>query len=110
MKPRPSGVEMQNNSDKLLEMSVAVGEDVTLPCEVESIPPPIITWAKDKQLISPFSPRYQFCLCLCVSSQISGRTFQGICEKYTNTWDLIYKEISRISTYNNFLIVTIHNL
>ncbi|ROL43461.1 Hemicentin-1, partial [Anabarilius grahami] len=61
VKPRPSivgGVEIQNNSDKLLEMSVTVGDDVTLPCEVESIPPPIITWAKDKQLISPFSPRH----------------------------------------------------
>ncbi len=66
MKPRLSGVggiEMQNNSGKLLEMSVKVGDDVTLPCEVESVPPPIITWAKDKQLISPFSNRYQFNLC-----------------------------------------------
>uniref|UniRef100_A0A8C1K3P7 Hemicentin-1 n=1 Tax=Cyprinus carpio TaxID=7962 RepID=A0A8C1K3P7_CYPCA len=42
----------------LLEMSVKVGDDVTLPCEVESVPPPIITWAKDKQLISPFSNRH----------------------------------------------------
>ncbi|KAL0164835.1 hypothetical protein M9458_040588, partial [Cirrhinus mrigala] len=49
------GTEVENNSGKLLEMSVTVGDDVTLPCEVESVPPPIITWAKDKQLISPFS-------------------------------------------------------
>uniref|UniRef100_A0A673IBQ3 Hemicentin-1 n=1 Tax=Sinocyclocheilus rhinocerous TaxID=307959 RepID=A0A673IBQ3_9TELE len=61
VKPRQSvvgGTEMQNNSGKLLEMSVKVGDDVTLPCEVESVPPPIITWAKDKQLISPFSNRH----------------------------------------------------
>ncbi|XP_016146102.1 hemicentin-1-like [Sinocyclocheilus grahami] len=61
VKPRLSGVggtEMQNNYSKLLEMSVKVGDDVTLPCEVESIPPPIITWAKDKHLISPFSNRH----------------------------------------------------
>ncbi|XP_051581270.1 hemicentin-1-like isoform X1 [Myxocyprinus asiaticus] len=63
VRPRPSGgvgggAEILNNSDELLEMSVTVGDDVTLPCEVESVPPPVITWAKDKQLISPFSPRY----------------------------------------------------
>ncbi|XP_050994845.1 LOW QUALITY PROTEIN: hemicentin-1 [Labeo rohita] len=61
VKPRLSGVggtEVENNSGKLLEMSVKVGDDVTLPCEVESVPPPIITWAKDKQLISPFSNRH----------------------------------------------------
>lgn len=66
MKPRLSGVggtEVENNSGKLLEMSVKVGDDVTLPCEVESVPPPIITWAKDKQLISPFSNRYELHLC-----------------------------------------------
>uniref|UniRef100_A0A8C1GCV3 Hemicentin-1 n=1 Tax=Cyprinus carpio TaxID=7962 RepID=A0A8C1GCV3_CYPCA len=61
VKPRLSGVggtEMENNYNKLLEMSVKVGDDVTLPCELENIPPPIITWAKDKQLISPFSNRH----------------------------------------------------
>lgn len=61
VRPRPSGgggAGIQGNLDELLEMSVTVGDDVTLPCEVKSVPPPIITWAKDKQLISPFSPRY----------------------------------------------------
>lgn len=60
VRPRLSGGGggIHGNSDELLEMSVTVGDDVTLPCEVESVPPPIITWAKDKQLISPFSPRY----------------------------------------------------
>nr|XP_055041763.1 hemicentin-1 isoform X2 [Misgurnus anguillicaudatus] len=61
VRPRPSsggGAGIQGHSDELLEMSVTVGDDVTLPCEVDSVPPPIISWAKDKQLISPFSPRH----------------------------------------------------
>ncbi|KAI7799480.1 hemicentin-1 isoform X1 [Triplophysa rosa] len=61
VRPRPSsggGAGIKSNLDELLEMSVTVGDDVTLPCEVKSVPPPIITWAKDKQLISPFSPRH----------------------------------------------------
>ncbi|KAK0141476.1 Hemicentin-1 [Merluccius polli] len=38
-------------------VSVSEGREVTLPCEVHSFPPPTITWAKERQLISPFSPR-----------------------------------------------------
>uniref|UniRef100_A0A8C1I856 Hemicentin 1 n=1 Tax=Cyprinus carpio TaxID=7962 RepID=A0A8C1I856_CYPCA len=98
-KPRLSGVggtEMENNYNKLLEMSVKVGDDVTLPCELENIPPPIITWAKDKQLISPFSNRYQHIqlpsgsmrltetrvtdsgMYLCVATNIAGNFTQTI--------------------------------
>lgn len=40
-----------------VQMSVIEGEDAILPCEVDSVPPPTISWAKEKQLISPFSPR-----------------------------------------------------
>ncbi|XP_055041763.2 hemicentin-1 isoform X2 [Misgurnus anguillicaudatus] len=61
VRPRPSsggGAGIQGHSDELLEMSVTVGDDVTLPCEVDSVPPPLISWAQDKQLISPFSPRH----------------------------------------------------
>ncbi|GAA6099393.1 hemicentin-1 isoform X2 [Tachysurus ichikawai] len=60
VRPRLSGVgvEDQSGSRDPLDLSVMVGEDVTLPCEVTSVPPPIITWAKDKQLISPYSPRH----------------------------------------------------
>lgn len=59
VKPRVSrpGDEEGNAYDKPLEISVIAGEDVTLPCEVKSLPPPIITWAREMQLISPFSPR-----------------------------------------------------
>ena len=45
------------SQDKPVEIAVLAGEEVTLPCEVKSSPPPIITWAKENQLISPFSPR-----------------------------------------------------
>ncbi|TKS74334.1 Hemicentin-1 Fibulin-6 [Collichthys lucidus] len=41
------------------KMSVIEGEDAILPCEVRSVPPPTISWAKEKQLISPFSPSIQ---------------------------------------------------
>ncbi|KAK3506808.1 hypothetical protein QTP70_028372 [Hemibagrus guttatus] len=58
VRPRLSGVGDQTVSGDLLDMLVTAGEEVTLPCEVHSVPPPIITWAKDKQLISPYSPRH----------------------------------------------------
>eukprot|EP00079_Xenopus_tropicalis_P024320 XP_012816895.1 PREDICTED: hemicentin-1 [Xenopus tropicalis] len=41
-----------------IEISVRAGDDVILPCEVKSVPPPFITWAKETQLISPFSQRH----------------------------------------------------
>ncbi|KAK1804810.1 hypothetical protein P4O66_003652 [Electrophorus voltai] len=60
VRPRLSGggASGEAGSGELLHMSVRVGDDITLPCEVQSVPPPIITWAKDKQLISPYSPRH----------------------------------------------------
>ncbi|XP_033937393.1 hemicentin-1 [Pseudochaenichthys georgianus] len=39
-------------------MTVVEGEDAILLCEVHSVPPPTISWAKERQLISPFSPRH----------------------------------------------------
>ncbi|NXU50379.1 HMCN1 protein, partial [Turnix velox] len=62
VKPRVSrpGDQQGNGDDKPIEISVIAGEDVTLPCAVKSLPPPIITWAKETQLISPFSPRHTF--------------------------------------------------
>lgn len=59
VKPRVSRPENQQEDayDKPIEISVTAGEDVTLPCDVKSLPPPVITWAKEMQLISPFSPR-----------------------------------------------------
>lgn len=59
VKPRVSrpGDQQGNAYDEPIDISVTAGEDITLPCEVKSLPPPIITWAKEMQLISPFSPR-----------------------------------------------------
>lgn len=57
VRPRVFGDQRGLSQDKPVEISVLAGEEATLPCEAKSLPPPIITWAKDSQLISPFSPR-----------------------------------------------------
>ncbi|CAB1323870.1 unnamed protein product, partial [Coregonus sp. 'balchen'] len=95
VRPRQSGASGGAGGDGgALEVSVIEGEDVTLPCEVQSVPPPIITWAKEKQLISPFSPRHTQLpsgsmkilesrvsdngLYVCVASNIAGNFTQNI--------------------------------
>ncbi|XP_064928861.1 hemicentin-1 isoform X2 [Columba livia] len=96
VKPRVSrpGDEEGNAYDKPLEISVIAGEDVTLPCEVKSLPPPIITWAREMQLISPFSPRHTFLpsgsmkisetqiadsgMYICVATNIAGNVTQSV--------------------------------
>ncbi|KFP01647.1 Hemicentin-1, partial [Calypte anna] len=96
VKPRVSrpGDQEGNASDNPIEISVLAGEDVTLPCEVKSLPPPIITWAKEMQLISPFSPRHTFLpsgsmkisetqvsdsgMYLCVATNIAGNVTQSV--------------------------------
>ncbi|KAK5869646.1 hypothetical protein PBY51_024348 [Eleginops maclovinus] len=75
-------------------MTVVEGEDAILPCEVHSVPPPTISWAKERQLISPFSPRHTQLssgsmkiletrvsdsgLYVCVASNIAGNLTQFI--------------------------------
>ncbi|POI31768.1 hypothetical protein CIB84_004481, partial [Bambusicola thoracicus] len=77
-----------------IEISVITGEDVTLPCEVKSLPPPIITWAKETQLLSPFSLRHTFLpsgsmkisetqvsdsgMYFCVATNIAGNVTQSV--------------------------------
>ncbi|AWP10692.1 putative hemicentin-1 [Scophthalmus maximus] len=77
-----------------MRMSVIEGEDAILPCEVHSVPPPTISWAKERQLISPFSPRHTQLpsgsmkiletrvsdsgLYVCVASNIAGNLTQSI--------------------------------
>ncbi|XP_030135337.4 hemicentin-1 [Taeniopygia guttata] len=96
VKPRVSrpGDQQGNAYDKPIEVSVIAGEDVTLPCEVRSLPPPIITWAKEMQLISPFSPRHTFLpsgsmkisetqvsdsgMYICVATNIAGNVTQSV--------------------------------
>ncbi|XP_028823701.1 hemicentin-1 isoform X1 [Denticeps clupeoides] len=76
------------------EVTVTVGNDATLPCEVQSVPPPVISWARDRQLISPYSPRHTHLpsgslkiretqltdagLYVCVASNIAGNFTQKI--------------------------------
>ncbi|XP_066048296.1 hemicentin-1 [Chamaea fasciata] len=96
VKPRVSrpGDQQGNAHDKPIEVSVIAREDVTLPCEVRSLPPPIITWAKEMQLISPFSPRHTFLpsgsmkisetqvsdsgMYICVATNIAGNVTQSV--------------------------------
>ncbi|XP_059503813.1 hemicentin-1 isoform X2 [Stegostoma tigrinum] len=95
VKPRIITESRGSESGSLKEISVIEGEDVTLSCEVQSFPPPIISWAKNMQLISPFSPRHTQLssgamriietrlsdsgLYLCVATNIAGNITQ-----YTN--------------------------
>ncbi|XP_005733181.1 hemicentin-1 isoform X1 [Pundamilia nyererei] len=76
------------------KMSVIEGEDAVLPCDVHSVPPPIISWAKERQRISPYSPRHAKLpsgsmkiletrlsdsgLYVCVASNIAGNLTQSI--------------------------------
>ncbi|XP_038613568.1 hemicentin-1 [Tachyglossus aculeatus] len=93
VKPRLSGHQGKSH-DKPIEISVTAGEDVLLPCEVKSLPPPVVTWAREMQLISPFSSRHTFLssgslkisetritdsgLYLCVATNIAGNVTQSI--------------------------------
>ncbi|KAF3823358.1 hypothetical protein GH733_010794, partial [Mirounga leonina] len=94
VRPRVFGDQRGLSQDKPVEISVLAGEEVTLPCEIKSLPPPIITWAKETQLISPFSPRHTFLpsgsmkiietrvsdsgMYLCVATNIAGNVTQSV--------------------------------
>ncbi|GLD49762.1 hemicentin-1, partial [Lates japonicus] len=93
IRPR-SNVDGAGVSAEPVRMSVIEGEDAILPCEVHSVPPPTISWAKERQLISPFSPRHTQLpsgsmkiletrvsdsgLYVCVASNIAGNLTQSI--------------------------------
>nr|XP_051676343.1 hemicentin-1 isoform X2 [Oryctolagus cuniculus] len=94
VRPRVLGDQRGLSPDKPVEISVLAGEEVTLPCEVKSLPPPTVTWAKETQLISPFSPRHTFLpsgsvkitesrvsdsgLYLCAATNIAGNVTQSV--------------------------------
>ncbi|XP_011246353.1 hemicentin-1 isoform X3 [Mus musculus] len=94
VRPRVFGDQRGLSQDKPVEISVLAGEEAILPCEAKSLPPPIITWAKDSQLISPFSPRHTFLpsgsmkitetrvsdsgMYLCVATNIAGNVTQSV--------------------------------
>ncbi|XP_063796284.1 hemicentin-1 isoform X2 [Pseudophryne corroboree] len=95
VKPRIlNPADAKGSSKSHIEISVKVGDDVTLPCEVKSMPPPFITWAKERQLISPFSQRHNILptgsmkifdtritdagIYTCVGTNIAGNITQSI--------------------------------
>ncbi|GAB1285527.1 Hemicentin-1 [Apodemus speciosus] len=94
LRPRVFGDQRGVSQDKPVEISVLAGEEAVLPCEAKSSPPPIITWAKESQLISPFSPRHTFLpsgsmkitetrisdsgMYLCVATNIAGNVTQSV--------------------------------
>ncbi|XP_075872115.1 hemicentin-1 isoform X2 [Nelusetta ayraudi] len=83
-----------DGAEEPVKMSAIEGEDAVLPCEVHSVPPPSISWAKERQLISPFSPRHSQLssgsmkiletresdtgLYVCVASNIAGNLTQHV--------------------------------
>ncbi|KAI3368574.1 hypothetical protein L3Q82_025583, partial [Scortum barcoo] len=93
VRPRSSGGGAGGTAEPV-KMSVIEGKDAILPCEVRSVPPPTISWAKERQLISPFSPRHTQLpsgsmkiletrvsdsgLYVCVASNIAGNLTQSI--------------------------------
>uniref|UniRef100_A0A3Q1B6M5 Hemicentin-1 n=1 Tax=Amphiprion ocellaris TaxID=80972 RepID=A0A3Q1B6M5_AMPOC len=93
VRPRSSAGGAGGSPDPM-RMSVIEGEDAVLPCDVHSVPPPTISWAKERQLISPFSPRHTQLpsgsmkilesrvsdsgLYVCVASNIAGNLTQSI--------------------------------
>ncbi|XP_065811778.1 hemicentin-1 [Labrus bergylta] len=93
VRPRSNAVDVGGSADPM-KMSVIEGEDAILPCEVSSVPPPTISWAKERQLISPFSPRHTQLpsgsmkisetrvsdggLYVCVASNIAGNLTQYV--------------------------------
>ncbi|XP_034531212.1 hemicentin-1 [Notolabrus celidotus] len=93
VRPR-SNTASSGDSSNPMKMSVIEGEDAILPCEVSSVPPPTVSWAKERQLISPFSPRHTQLpsgsmkisetrvsdggLYVCVASNIAGNLTQYV--------------------------------
>ncbi|CAM9592142.1 unnamed protein product [Lampetra fluviatilis] len=91
VKPKINGT---GRSGVPTEISVVAGEDVTLPCEVHSVPPPIVTWAKDRHPVSLASARHSLLptgslrvletrvtdsgTYMCVATNIAGNITQAI--------------------------------
>lgn len=46
-----------HGADKPLRVTAKVGEEVTLDCEAQGSPPPLITWTKDSRPVPPIMDR-----------------------------------------------------
>uniref|UniRef100_A0A3Q3W3C5 Ig-like domain-containing protein n=1 Tax=Mola mola TaxID=94237 RepID=A0A3Q3W3C5_MOLML len=58
-------VDGARGSTEPMRMSVIEGEDAILPCEVHSVPPPTISWAKENCVC--------VCVCVCVCTYVPPR-------------------------------------
>ncbi|XP_061680955.1 hemicentin-1 isoform X2 [Syngnathoides biaculeatus] len=92
VRPRSNAGSASGSLDPM-RISVTEGEDAILLCDVHSVPPPSISWAKEKRLISPYSPRHKQLrsgslkileskvsdsgLYVCVASNIAGNLTQS---------------------------------
>uniref|UniRef100_A0A2K5KA06 Hemicentin-2 n=1 Tax=Colobus angolensis palliatus TaxID=336983 RepID=A0A2K5KA06_COLAP len=47
-----------HNADVPLRVTAKAGEEVTLDCEAEGSPPPLVTWTKDSRPVPPITNRY----------------------------------------------------
>ncbi|XP_038637840.1 LOW QUALITY PROTEIN: hemicentin-1-like [Scyliorhinus canicula] len=56
-KPKIYGVN-PDNLDEPIKITATAGMEVTLPCEVQGSPPPIIRWKKDGRIVPLMSARY----------------------------------------------------
>lgn len=50
-------VNGSHGADKPLRVTAKVGEEVTLDCEAQGSPPPLITWTKDSRPVPPIMDR-----------------------------------------------------
>nr|XP_061790885.1 hemicentin-1-like [Nerophis lumbriciformis] len=93
VRPRSIAGTASGSSDPT-RMSVIEGKDAVLPCEVHSVPPPSISWTRERRLISPYSLRHDQLpsgslkileskisdsgLYVCIASNIAGNLTQSI--------------------------------
>ncbi|ELV11784.1 Hemicentin-2 [Tupaia chinensis] len=56
-KPRIS-VNGSHDTDEPLRVTARAGEEVTLNCEAQGSPPPLVTWTKDSHPVSPITDRH----------------------------------------------------
>lgn len=46
-----------HDADKPLRVTAKAGHEVTLDCEAQGSPPPLVTWTKDSRPVPPITDR-----------------------------------------------------
>ncbi|KAB1271329.1 Hemicentin-2, partial [Camelus dromedarius] len=49
--------EQSHDTDKPLRVTAKAGDEMTLDCEAQGTPPPLITWTKDSRSVPPVTDR-----------------------------------------------------